>query len=165
MFAKRSTRSQTECVLMPLVCSQLAAPNASSSERISPAHPHTPSLHPCLGSFQPEFGPRAHPPHVPARARNGSPARATLSMPSYPRHRASHFRSHTSTHPTRGHGGCDALPSVSRLSSPDHQTFAFLPSQKRASTKGKPPPAQVKLAFNPTYPRPVPRLPPPWLAA
>ena len=27
------------------------------------------------------------------------------------------------------------------------------PSQKRASTKGKPPPAQVQLAFNPTYPR------------
>ena len=44
---------------MPLVCSQLAAPNASSSERISSAHPHTPSLHPCLGSFQPDFGPRA----------------------------------------------------------------------------------------------------------
>jgi len=60
-----------ECLLMPLVCSQLAAPNASSSERISSAHPHTPSLHPCLGSFQPDFGPRAHTPHVPARARNG----------------------------------------------------------------------------------------------
>ena len=68
-------------------------------------------------------------PHVPARAMGRQ--RATLSMPSYPRHRASNFRSHTSTHPTRVHSGCDALPSVSRLSYPNHQTFAFPPSQKR----------------------------------
>jgi hypothetical protein len=161
MFAKRSTRSTNRVRPHAPVCSQLAAPNTSSSERISPAHPHTPSLHPCLGSFQPDVGPRALPPHVPARARNGSPARATLPMPSKPRHRASHFRSHKNTHPTCVHGGCDSLPCVSHLSSPDHQTFAFPPSQKRASTKGKPPPAQVKLAFNPTYPRPIPRLPPP----
>jgi hypothetical protein len=125
MFAKRSTRSQSECVLMPLVCSQLAAPNTSSSERISPAHPHTPSLHPCLGTFQPDVGPRALPPHVPARARNGSPARATLPMPSKPRHRASHFRSHMNIIPTRLHGLCDAFSSASRLSSPHSPDFAF----------------------------------------
>jgi hypothetical protein len=33
------------------------------------------------------------------------------------------------------HGGCDALPSVSRLSSSNHQTFAFPLSQKQARTK------------------------------
>ena len=46
--------------------------------------------------------------------------------------------------------GATPCKAVSRLSSPNHQTFAFPPSQKRASNKGKPPPAQVKLAFNPT---------------
>jgi hypothetical protein len=100
-----------------------------SIPRECPAHPHTPSLHPYLGTFQPAFGPRALPLHVPARA--------THSMPSYPRHRASNFCSHTSTNPTRVHGGCDALPSVSRLSSSNHQTFAFPLSQKHARTKGK----------------------------
>ena len=132
VFAPRSTNRVRP---VPLVRSQLAAPNTSSSKRISPAHPHTPSLQPCLGTFQPEFGPRALPPHVPARARKGSPARATLSMPSYPRHRASNFRSHTSTHPTRVHGGCGALPSVSRLSSPNHQTFAFPPHRSEQAPK------------------------------
>ena len=80
--------------------------------------------------------------HLPTgiRAARAPPARsrprATHSMPSYPRHRASNFRSHTSTNPTHEHGGCDALPSVSRLSSSNHHTFAFPLSQKRAS-KGK----------------------------
>ena len=100
-------------------------PTRRAQHESRPAHPHTPSLHPCLGTFQPEFGPRAL-----------SRPRATHSMPSYPRHRASNFRSHTSTNPTHEHGGCDALPSVSRLSSSNHHTFAFPLSQKRAS-KGK----------------------------
>ena len=52
-----------------------------------------------------------------------------------PRHRASNFRSHMSTHPTRVHGGCDALPSVSRLSSPNHQTFAFPPHRSERAPK------------------------------
>ena len=86
------------------------------SARIRPAHPHTPVLHASLGASQPEFRPRARP----------CAHWATHSMPSYPRLRASHFRSHMSTTPMRMHGGCDALPSVSRLSSPhSHQTFAF----------------------------------------
>ena len=102
------------------------------------ANPHTLSLH---GTFEPEFGPRALPPHVPTRARD--PLHGQL--PKAPR--LSHFRFHTSTSPTRGHGGCDALTSVSRLSSPNHQAFAFPNSQKQASSKGKPPPAQDKLAF------------------
>ena len=42
------------------------APNTSYSARIGPAHPHTSSLLPCLGTFQPEFGPHAPPRHVPA---------------------------------------------------------------------------------------------------
>ena len=54
---KQSARS---CV-MPLDCSQLAAPNTSYSARIRPAHPHTSSQLPCLDTFQPEFGPRALP--------------------------------------------------------------------------------------------------------
>ena len=100
------------------------------SARIRPAHPHKPSLHPCLGSFQPEFGPRAR-----SRAQWVASARGAHYMPSYPRHRASNFRCHTSTNPTRVHGGCDALPFVSRLSSSNHVRL-FPLSQKRAS-KGK----------------------------
>ena len=92
------------------------------SARIHPAHPHTPALDPSLGASQPEIGPRARPFARPRPCAHW----ATHSMPSYPRHRASHFRSHMSTTPMRMHGGCDALPSVSRLSSPhSHQTFAF----------------------------------------
>ena len=84
MLARAPTISVRTCALYALVCAQHQLFRA-----ICPAHPHTPSLHPCLGTFKPEFGPRALPPHVPDRAHNGSPARATLSMPSYPRHRAS----------------------------------------------------------------------------
>jgi hypothetical protein len=73
-----------------------------SIPRECPARPHTPSLHPYLGTFQPAFGPRALPLHVPL----------------HPRRRASNFCSHTSTNPMRVRGGFDALPSVSRLSPP-----------------------------------------------
>ena len=58
---KRCIARQAECALMPLDCSQLAAPNTSYSARIRPAHPHTSSQFPCLDTFQPEFGPRALP--------------------------------------------------------------------------------------------------------
>ena len=63
-------------------------------------------------------------PHARERSRH----RATHSMPSYPRHRASHFRSHMNIIPTRLHGLCDAFSSVSRLSSPHSPDFAFPPS-------------------------------------
>ena len=65
-------------------------------------------------------------PHARERSRH----RATHSMPSYPRHRASHFRSHMNIIPTRLHGLCDAFSSVSRLSSPHSPDFAFPPSRR-----------------------------------
>ena len=54
------------------------------------------------------------------RAARASPARprpraqwvaSAHPLHAYPRHRASNFRSHTSTNPTRVHGGCDVLQS------------------------------------------------------
>jgi hypothetical protein len=63
-------------------------------------------------------------------ARERSRQRATHSMPSYPRHRASHFRSHMNIIPTRLHGLCDAFSSASRLSSPHSPDFAFPPSRR-----------------------------------
>ena len=93
------------------------------------AHPHTPSLHPCLGTTQP----RAPPPHVPDRVRNGSPAH-TPSMPTQ-------GTAPPTSAPTRAPipracmAGATSCKAVSRLSSPNHQTFAFLLSQKQASAK------------------------------
>jgi hypothetical protein len=59
-----------------------------------------------------------------------------------------------------------SLPPITRrLPSPPHRSER---APKASCTTGsrhqrrKPPPAQVKLAFNPTYPRPFPSLQPPW---
>ena len=110
---------------MPLVApTQIAQP---AIPRECPEHPHTPFHAPLLWHLP--TGIRA------ARAPPARPRARDPLQPSYPRHRASNFRSHTSTNPTRVHGGCDALPSVSRLSSSNHQTFAFPLSQKQARTK------------------------------
>ena len=87
--------------------------------------PYTPPL----ASPNRNSDPRAHAPRDP-HARERSRHRATHSMPSYPRHRASHFRSHMNIIPTRLHGLCDAFSSVSRLSSPHSPDFAFPPSRR-----------------------------------
>ena len=84
---------------------------------------------PPLASPNRNSDPRARAPRDP-HARERSRHRATHSMPSYPRHRASHFRSHMNIIPTRLHGLCDAFSSVSRLSSPHSPDFAFPPSRR-----------------------------------
>ena len=116
--------ASSENAQMPLVChnSPRSTPGIRADSPRSPAHAFP---HPCLGSFQPEFGPRAR-----SRAQWVASARGAHYMPSYPRHRASNFRCHTSTNPTRVHGGCDALPFVSRLSHSNHVRL-FPLSQKR----------------------------------
>ena len=121
MFAERCTRSTKQSASS---CPS-SAPNSPRPTPALPSEsaPRTRTRLPCTPALAPSnrMSGRARSP------RTSPPARAMGRQ----RARPSHFRSHTSTHPTCVHGGCDALPSVSRLSSPDHQTFAFPPSQKR----------------------------------